>query len=139
MIVLFAAACSTPAAPTATVRPTDVATEMVATEAASVPSDEVIDSKALAKEFTTDATAANAKYNGKTITVRGVVNSMKTQFNAPTILLRESDADTGVSCWFPEESKDAEGLQVRQTVTVKGTIFSSDNVLVQMQNCSVVK
>jgi hypothetical protein len=107
-----------------------------ATEAAS---SDVIDAKVLAQAYVTDAKAADAIYKGKTLTVRGVVSNIKMQFGAPTILLRETENETGVGCWFPEGSTDTETMTVGQTVTVKGTLNQGDATLVTMQNCAVVK
>jgi hypothetical protein len=108
----------------------------------------------LTKEFSTNVSAANAKYlssdgNSKVLVVDGRVNKISVnQAGQKVIELKDEGSKMGVSCTFTKESSShVNDIQVGATVKIKGAITAgnsydadldlyNDAVLIQ---CDIVK
>lgn len=116
--------------------------------------DVTIDVTSIVNEYLQDEKKANDKYlsaegDSKIFVVKGLVKSKDTDMNNQiTVLLQGSNDKAGVKCVFmAETNKDAETLQVGQTISIKGIIRSGakydsdlelyENVL--LEKCDVVK
>lgn len=104
----------------------------------SAKSDYSLTASAVVAEYLADKDAANQKYlaadgESKILEVSGEVSNISEDFNGQKVVLLKSTSDkAGVSATFtPETNANAAGLQIGQTVTVKGVIrqgaaFDSD-------------
>ena len=75
----------------------------------------------LIKEFESDETAANLKYNGKVVSVKGAV--LKIEYNNDTrnLILGDGSSAAGVICEFqPEHKSDADKIIPGQQISIKG-------------------
>ena len=84
--------------------------------------------------------AADAKYKGKTLVVRGTINKMVSG-SPPSVLLDTNNIAWGVQCVFSSESASSlASLRTGQTVVIEGTCngrrYSASVVL---QDCSLVQ
>lgn len=82
-------------------------------------------------EYLSDTDAANQKYlasdgDSKILEITGEVNSISEDFNGQkVVLLKDSQDLAGVSATFtPETNAHLTGVEVGQTITVKGVIRS---------------
>jgi hypothetical protein len=89
-------------------------------------------------EYQKDKNAADGKYKGKTIVVRGTVDTTKVGTGNPYITLKTSSLILRVQCIFSGRDSDTvSGLEKGQTVRVKGTVFGRiGNVL--LQDCELL-
>jgi hypothetical protein len=82
-------------------------------------------------EYLNDKDAANQKYlaadgDSKILEITGVVNKISEDFNGrKVVLLKGDEGKAGVSATFtPETNQNLAGMDVGQTITVKGVIRS---------------
>lgn len=85
----------------------------------------------LVHEYLADASIANDKYlqeegDSKIVAVTGTIFSIGEDLNNQKVILLKDDTEkAGVSCTFTAETNaNTEGLQIGQTITVKGVIRS---------------
>lgn len=97
----------------------------------SARTDYALSSSEIVREYLNDYVAANQKYlsaNGdsKVLEIAGEVNRISENFNGQKVVLLKSGEDkAGVSATFTSESNEnLEGIQLGQTVTIKGVIRS---------------
>lgn len=90
-----------------------------------------LSSEQIVNEYLADATLANQKYlqeegDSKILAVTGKIASIAIDQNGQkVILLKASSEEAGVSCTFTDATNaHADGLQLGQTITVKGVIRS---------------
>ena len=88
-------------------------------------------SSQLVAEYLSNSNIANAKYlsedgDSKILELSGTVSSVSENFNGQkVVLLKENSDKAGVSASFTAETNEsASGLQMGQTVTIKGVIRS---------------
>ena len=82
-------------------------------------------------EFLENSSKANEKYladdgESKILEITGVVKKISDNFNGQKVILLQSETDkAGVSCTFTQETgKNVSGLQIGQSLTLKGVIRS---------------
>lgn len=112
-----------------------------------------LSSEQIVDEYLADAKQANKKYlqeegDSKILAVTGTISSIDVDQNSQkVILLKGSSAKAGVSCTFTKETNaHTEGLEIGQTITVKGVIrsgagFDEDLDLYEdviMEKCDVI-
>lgn len=91
----------------------------------------------LAKEFSANESAANAKYLNKWLEVSGTVSEVdKNQEGGTMLVLDSGDPMTGVQCSMRE--KDA-GANKGQTVKLKGMCSGSGIMGVSLTRCIIIK
>ena len=108
----------------------------------------------IVEEYLADKDAANNKYlsgdgNSKILVITGAVNKISEDFNGQkVVLLKETGDKAGISASFTAEtSRNADGLQIGSTVSIKGVIrsgasYDSDLELYEnviLEKCDVVK
>jgi hypothetical protein len=75
----------------------------------------------LIKEFELDETAANLKYNGKVISVKGTVLKIENNNDTRNLILGDGSSAAGVICEIQVEHKsDADKVIPGQEISVKG-------------------
>ncbi|MFZ1686827.1 MAG: hypothetical protein WAU70_05385 [Flavobacteriales bacterium] len=88
----------------------------------------------LVNEFVADENAANTKYTGKVLEVKGAVKSM----DGNAVLLSGGTDDSEVSCTFDKTPKVAPAA----VVTIKGECAGFDGLIVaqvQLVRCAIVE
>ena len=97
----------------------------------SARTDYSLTSSQIVMEYLTDYEAANQKYlaangNSKILEIAGEVNLISENYNGQQVVLLKSGQDkAGVSATFtPETNGNLDGIQVGQTIIVKGVIRS---------------
>jgi predicted phosphodiesterase len=92
----------------------------------------------LFEEYQKNKNAADEKYKGKIITVRGTVDTTKVGSGNPYITMKTSSLMLRVQCIFTRADNDAvSGLEKGQTVRVRGRVFGRiGNVL--LQDCELL-
>lgn len=120
----------------------------------SASTDFKLSASQVVNEFLENSTKANEKYladdgDSKILEISGKVKKISDDFNGQKVVLLQDDSDkAGVSCTFtPETSKNVLGIQIGQTVTIKGVIRSGatydedlemfENVIIE--KCDLVK
>lgn len=89
-------------------------------------------------EFQKDKNAAESKYKGKTIVVRGTVDTSKTDSTNPYITMKTSSMILRVQCIFPKsDTSTVSGLTKDQTVRVRGKVFGRIGNVV-LQDCELL-
>lgn len=89
-------------------------------------------------EFQKDKDAAESKYKGKVIVVRGTVDTTKTEGTSPYITMKTSSLILRVQCIFPKsETSAVSGLSKGQTIRVRGKVFGRIGNVV-LQDCEVL-
>lgn len=85
----------------------------------------------LVEEYLDNPAKANEKYladdgESKILEVTGTVKKISDDFNGNKVVLLQGDEDkAGVNCSFAQEtSKNASGIQIGQSVSIKGVIRS---------------
>jgi hypothetical protein len=92
----------------------------------------------LHSEFTTDESAANLKYIGKIIELKGKVTSINIESDkAVSIILDTKDEMSSVICTF-RESMDPRDINTMEPVTVRGEL-SGFLMNVLLNNCIMIK
>jgi hypothetical protein len=88
-----------------------------------------VSSDAILKDFTSNTTTSNKKYLEKTITVSGIITSVKGE---------EVILDNSVNCNLLTASKS---LKKNQKVTIKGRVVGYDDLLgeVKLDQCNLTK
>ena len=97
----------------------------------SARTDFSLTSSQIVMEYLTDYEAANQKYlaangNSKILEIAGEVNLISENYNGQQVVLLKSGQDkAGVSATFTSETNgNLDGIQIGQTITVKGVIRS---------------
>ncbi|PKP09515.1 MAG: hypothetical protein CVU09_11280 [Bacteroidetes bacterium HGW-Bacteroidetes-4] len=97
----------------------------------SAQADFTLTSSQIVNEYLTDKDAANAKYlaadgDSKILEIAGVVSKISDDFDGNKVILLKSEGDkSGVSATFTAETnKNLDGVNVGQSITVKGVIRS---------------
>ena len=97
-----------------------------------------IGAEELFDEFQKDKNAAETKYKGKTITVRGTVDTTKTDSTNPYITMKTSSLILRVQCIFPKsDTATVSGLTKGQTVRVRGKVFGRIGNVV-LEDCELL-
>ena len=104
----------------ATPRPDDAPDEPN-DEPADEPADEPIRSTALVEAFKRDETAANAKYKGRTMLIRGRITNINDVFGVKALNLRDSENVLGLQTYL-QNAADVERVRVGDEVTVRGKV-----------------
>lgn len=102
----------------------------------------VISAEQLAKEFDDNEVAANQKYKGKIIRVKGKVEeiSMSLVFNKPELELDGDIFRSDISCEFKKvEADKIARLKVGDHVVVRGKCSHHAFSWVYMENCELVE
>jgi len=88
-----------------------------------------VSSEAILNDFTSNTTTSNKKYLEKTITVSGIITSVKGE---------EVILDNSVNCNLLTASKS---LKKNQKVTIKGRVVGYDDLLgeVKLDQCNLTK
>ena len=89
--------------------------------APSAPSDEPIRSTALVEAFKRDRAAANEKYKGKTLLIRGRITNINDVFGVKALNLRDSENVLGLQTYL-KNAADVERVSVGDEVTVRGKV-----------------
>ncbi len=91
--------------------------------------------------YKTNASAADAKYKGKTITVSGTVETNGVDpFGKVFVLFNVGDKLNAVRCSFPESAKSTvTTLKAGQPFTASGQVDGATAGDVMLSNCSIVK
>ncbi len=120
----------------------------------SAKTDFSLSSSEIVNQYLADANIANEKYlqeegDSKILAVTGKVFAISEDLNnQKVILLKDSSEKAGVSCTFTKETnKNAENLQIGETITIKGVIrsgagFDEDLDLYEdviMEKCDVIR
>lgn len=84
-------------------------------------SNEPIRSTALVEAFKRDETAANSKYKGKIILIRGRITNINDVFGVKALNLRDSENAPGLQTYL-KNSADVERVKVGDEVTVRGKV-----------------
>lgn len=94
----------------------------------------------LAKDFTTNETAANAKYTDKVLTVRGTIADIITDSSQQaSILLETGDPMSQINCsFYEEEASAAKALTIGATVSIKGICTGKLSDII-LNKCSIEK
>lgn len=79
-----------------------------------------LDAATLYRAFNTDEASANERYNGKILSVKGVVDQVIKNEKAVIIVLEAGDELGGVSCSFSTVEKTYEWPEVGALVTING-------------------
>jgi hypothetical protein len=112
-----------------------------------------VNSTQIVSEYLSDNQASNTKYlsedgDSKILEVSGIISKISEDYNGlKVVLLKDADADAGVSCSFTTEtSSQTADLKVGDIVVIKGVIRSGasydedlelyENVI--LEKCSVV-
>ena len=84
--------------------------------------------------------AADAKYKGKILIVKGTINKMGGD-NQPSVLLDTNNIAWGIQCVFPRESVSSlASLRTGQTIRIEGKCNGRRyNASVVLQDCSIVR
>jgi len=98
--------------------------------------DNAVEANAFLQEFTTDETAANAKYLDKAVAVTGIVREVDKSDDGKDIkVILSADSDFGVVCVLDPLSKHARtDFPAGEKVTFKG-LCSGLNLDVQLDRC----
>lgn len=89
-------------------------------------------------EYQQDKDAADKKYNGKTIVVRGTVDTTKVESTNPYITMKTGSLILRVQCIFTKaDSSTVSGLTKGQTVRVRGKVFGRIGNVV-LQDCELL-
>jgi hypothetical protein len=89
-------------------------------------------------EYQKDKNAADTRYKGKVITVKGTVDTMKTETGNPYITMKTSSLILRVQCIFPKgDASTVSGLTKGQTVRVRGKVFGRIGNVV-LQDCELL-
>lgn len=89
-------------------------------------------------EYQQDRDAADTKYKGKVITVRGTVDATKAETGNPYITMKTTSLILRVQCIFPKSDAAAvTGLTKGQTVRVRGKVFGRIGNVV-LQDCELL-
>lgn len=92
----------------------------------------------LFNEYQKNKKAADEKYKGKTVVVRGAVDKTKVGTDNPYITLKTSSLILRVQCIFSSRDNNAvSGLETGQTVRVKGRVFGRIGNVV-LQDCELL-
>lgn len=107
------------------------------TSSAPVSADEIA-AEDLFAEYQKDKDAADSKYKGKTIVVRGTVDTSKVDSTNPYITMKTSSTILRVQCIFPKSDSSAvSGLSKGQSVRVRGKVFGRIGNVV-LQDCELL-
>lgn len=88
---------------------------------ANKKTDFVLTSSELVNDFEGNETTANKKYVDKIIEVSGVVAEISNDTTGQTLILREADAVSGVSCSFAKsQSTEISSIKVGEKAKIKG-------------------
>lgn len=123
---------------------TQSAYDLLKTVAAAAPEpEEVIKISAaeLYKEFDNNAIGAEAAYEGKTVQVKGTIESIDKDFlGAPYVVLQADEYGfTGVQCYFSrEDTGSLADLRTGQKVSIKGTCGDLSITYVLVRDCVLV-
>lgn len=94
---------------------------------------------ALLAAFTANEATANAKYLDKVVTVEGVISTINSDGNNPTVFLKTGDPMASVTCSFYEtESRALKNLKTGATIKVKG-VCTGMLMDVVLNKCSIVE
>lgn len=94
----------------------------------------------LVREFARDQAAANAKYRGKTLIVRGTLYSRSRIFEQLSLTLTDGSELKGVGGLVEVGSENGAGNALRgQTVRLKGRCEQGDGQLVALSDCEVLE
>ena len=100
-------------------------------------SEMAVEAAQLFEEFEADEDAANAKYVGKIVTVRGTVLEASTLDDGTPKIILDTGSDFGVSCEFDPNTKHARTtFQPGENLTIKGECAGL-NLDVQLARCVV--
>jgi len=98
-----------------------------------------IDAVSLFNEYEANSIAAEAKFQGRTVIVTGVVTEIDQLFEQPYVTLTDGDewSWAGVDCYFPEENKpQLAQLTKGQKVTLKGRV-DDYSMSVDVRGCTI--
>lgn len=102
----------------------------------SLEADYSLSANELFNSFDQDEASAEAKFSGKVIEVKGVVENVKLNDSIPSIILAADNAIAGgVNCAFSEALSE---IQVGDSVIVKGRC-QGYLMSVVLNNCTLVK
>jgi hypothetical protein len=120
-------------------RKTSTANSNQNSPASSAPmSADEISAEDLFAEYQKDKDAADNKYKGKVIVVRGTVDTSKVDSTNPYITLKTSSLILRVQCIFSKsDSSTVSGLTKGQTVRVRGKVFGRIGNVV-LQDCNLL-
>jgi|SRR6185436_1193187 len=97
-----------------------------------------IEAEDLFSEYQANKDAADTRYRGKTIVVRGTVDTTKAEGTSPYITMKTSSLILRVQCIFPKSDTAAvSGLSKGQTVRVRGKVFGRIGNVV-LQDCELL-
>jgi hypothetical protein len=89
-------------------------------------------------EYQQDREAADTKYKGKVIAVRGTVDTIKAETGNPYISMKTASLILRVQCIFPKgDASTVSGLTKGQTVRVRGKVFGRIGNVV-LQDCELL-
>ena len=103
-------------------------------DVAKAKSDITLTANTILNDFTTNETAANAKYLEKIIAVTGEVSNIKIEKDKGIVTLKTNDDFGSVLCHLSENAtKNINSIKEGQTVTIKGicTGYLMDVILVK--------
>jgi hypothetical protein len=83
--------------------------------------EEAILSTQIIQDYEADQAAADAKYQGKTLLIRGNITNINDVFGTQALLLRDSEDEVGLQCYLTN-NEDATRVQVGQEVVVEGVV-----------------
>jgi hypothetical protein len=98
-----------------------------------------VDAPALFDEFFNDETAANARYLGKIIEVKGVIQLIKTENNVLTVFMFTNDEIFGINCGLSAgQEKAISKYKKNDKLTLRGDCAGYDMDVV-LTRCVIIE
>lgn len=85
------------------------------------PAPEVLPSTAIIQAYETDPVAADAQYKDQVLVIQGLITNINDVFGTQALLLRESEAETGLQCYLTDNA-DALKVKVGDRVVIEGRV-----------------
>ena len=97
-----------------------------------------VTASAIVSEYDSDETAANAKYLGKVVEVKGVISEKLKDEKGKIIITLQGEDLSGVGCVFdPKSQSEIAGLHEGQEITVKGRV-TGRLMDVELTDCIII-
>ena len=89
------------------------------------PRPAAIPSTTIIKDYEADPVAADAKYKDQVFVIQGRITNINDVFGTQALLLRDSEAETGLQCYLSDNA-DAARVAVGDAVVIEGRVRGGD-------------
>jgi hypothetical protein len=89
------------------------------------PQPDALVSTTIIQDYEADPAAADAKYKDQIFVIQGRITNINDVFGTQALLLRDSEAETGLQCYLSDNA-DAARVAVGDTVVIEGRVRGGD-------------